>query len=89
MMRRNANVIVGEFINGLIFKSPDGKFHPAGWIMSILGAMLLLWAYNNYMHGTFAQRRRTAATIVSTTTARRARSASGEVMSRLKMIEKV
>ena len=41
--------VVGGFISGLIFKSPDGKFHPAGWIMSILGAMLLLWAYNNYM----------------------------------------
>jgi uncharacterized membrane protein YeaQ/YmgE (transglycosylase-associated protein family) len=41
--------VVGGFISGLIWKSPDGKFHPAGWIMSILGAMLLLWAYNNYM----------------------------------------
>jgi uncharacterized membrane protein YeaQ/YmgE (transglycosylase-associated protein family) len=41
--------VIGGFISGLIWKSPDGKFHPAGWIMSILGAMLLLWAYNNYM----------------------------------------
>ena len=40
---------IGGFVSGLIWKSPDGKFHPAGWIMSILGAMLLLWAYNNYM----------------------------------------
>ena len=36
--------IVGGFVSSLIWKSPDGKFHPAGWIMSILGAMLLLWA---------------------------------------------
>ena len=41
--------LVGGLVSGLIWKSVDGKFHPAGWIMSILGAMLLLWAYNNYM----------------------------------------
>ena len=40
--------IVGGLISSLIFRSPDGKFHPAGWILSI-GAMLLLWAYNAYM----------------------------------------
>ena len=39
--------IVGGFISSLIWKSPDGRFHPAGWIMSILGAMILLWAYIN------------------------------------------
>ncbi len=41
--------IVGGIISSLIFRSPDGKFHPAGWILSIIGAMLLLWAYNAYM----------------------------------------
>jgi uncharacterized membrane protein YeaQ/YmgE (transglycosylase-associated protein family) len=41
--------IVGGVISSLIFKSPDGKFHPAGWILSIIGAMVLLWAYNAYM----------------------------------------
>ena len=41
--------IVGGLISSLIFRSPDGKFHPAGWILSIIGAMLLLWAYNAYM----------------------------------------
>ena len=40
--------IVGGLISSLIWKSPDGKFHPAGWIMSIVGALLLLWAYINY-----------------------------------------
>ena len=39
--------IVGGFISGLIWKSPDGRFHPAGWIMSIIGAMILIWAYLN------------------------------------------
>ena len=41
--------IVGGLIGGLIWKSPDGKFHPAGWILSIIGAVILLWVYNNYM----------------------------------------
>lgn len=41
--------IVGGFISTLIWRSPDGKFHPAGWIMSILGAVILLWAYNSFI----------------------------------------
>ena len=40
--------IVGGLISSLIWKSPDGKFHPAGWIMSIIGALLLLWMYINF-----------------------------------------
>jgi len=42
---RHRRSIVGGFIGSLIWKSPDGQFHPAGWILSILGAMLLLWGY--------------------------------------------
>jgi uncharacterized membrane protein YeaQ/YmgE (transglycosylase-associated protein family) len=41
--------IVGGLIGGLIWKSPDGKFRPAGVILSILGAMLLLWGYNAFL----------------------------------------
>ena len=40
--------IVGGLIGSLIWKSPDGKFHPAGWIMSIIGALFLLWVYINF-----------------------------------------
>jgi len=40
-----AGSIVGGLISGLIWKSPDGRFHPAGWIFSILGAMILIYAY--------------------------------------------
>ena len=40
--------LVGGLIGSLIWKSPDGKFHTAGWIMSILGAMILLWAFINF-----------------------------------------
>jgi uncharacterized membrane protein YeaQ/YmgE (transglycosylase-associated protein family) len=41
--------IVGGIISSLIWKSPDGRFHPAGWIMSILGAMILLYGYMNFL----------------------------------------
>jgi uncharacterized membrane protein YeaQ/YmgE (transglycosylase-associated protein family) len=41
--------IVGGFISSVIWKSPDGKFHPAGWVMSILGALILLWAYTKFL----------------------------------------
>ncbi len=41
--------LVGGVIGGLIWKSTDGKFHPGGIILSILGAMILLWAYLNFM----------------------------------------
>jgi len=40
--------IVGGLVSSVIFKSSDGRFHPAGWILSILGAMVLLWAYTNF-----------------------------------------
>ncbi len=39
--------IVGGFISSLIWKSPDGNFHPAGWILSIAGAMILLYGYTH------------------------------------------
>jgi len=42
--------IVGGVVSSLIFKSPDGRFHPAGWILSILGAMALLWLYGRVGH---------------------------------------
>ena len=38
--------VVGGLIGSVMFRSPDGRFHPAGWILSILGALLLLWLYN-------------------------------------------
>jgi uncharacterized membrane protein YeaQ/YmgE (transglycosylase-associated protein family) len=41
--------VVGGAIGGLIWKSPDGKFHPGGIILSIIGAMILLWAWLKFM----------------------------------------
>jgi uncharacterized membrane protein YeaQ/YmgE (transglycosylase-associated protein family) len=36
--------LIGGFIGGLIKKPADGSmFHPAGFVMSIVGAVILLW----------------------------------------------
>jgi uncharacterized membrane protein YeaQ/YmgE (transglycosylase-associated protein family) len=40
-----AGSIVGGVVSSLIWRSPDGRFHPAGFVLSILGAVVLLWAY--------------------------------------------
>ena len=41
--------IVGGLISSVIFRSPDGRFHPAGWVTSIIGALIILWAYINFV----------------------------------------
>jgi len=41
--------LVGGVISSLLWKTPDGKFHPAGWLLSLIGALLLLWVYINFM----------------------------------------
>lgn len=40
--------LVGGVVTSLVFRRPDGRFHRAGWIVSILGAMALIWLYLNY-----------------------------------------
>ncbi len=44
-----AGSVLGGFLSGLIWKSPDGNFHPAGWVMSVIGAAILIWAYLNFL----------------------------------------
>jgi uncharacterized membrane protein YeaQ/YmgE (transglycosylase-associated protein family) len=44
-----AGSVVGGVISSLIWRSPDGRFHPAGWIMSIIGAIIVLWVYLNFV----------------------------------------
>jgi uncharacterized membrane protein YeaQ/YmgE (transglycosylase-associated protein family) len=39
--------LVGGIVSSLLWRRNDGRFHRAGWIMSILGAMALIWAYLN------------------------------------------
>ena len=41
--------LVGGVVSSLIFRSPDGRFHPAGWFLSLIGALALLWVYLNYL----------------------------------------
>lgn len=43
-----AGSLIGGVITSLLWKAPDGKFHRAGWIMSIIGALILLWGYQNF-----------------------------------------
>jgi uncharacterized membrane protein YeaQ/YmgE (transglycosylase-associated protein family) len=47
--------IVGSFVGGaiswLIWGNPEGSYNPGGWIMSILGAILVLLIYSRMMSG--------------------------------------
>jgi uncharacterized membrane protein YeaQ/YmgE (transglycosylase-associated protein family) len=35
--------VIGGFIASLIWKPRDARFHPAGFVFSILGAIIVLW----------------------------------------------
>ncbi|MCC7327905.1 MAG: GlsB/YeaQ/YmgE family stress response membrane protein [Burkholderiales bacterium] len=37
--------LVGGVLGSMLGNSPDGRYRPAGWILSIIGAMILIWAY--------------------------------------------
>ena len=37
--------LVGGLIGSVIWRSPDGGFRTAGWLMSIGGALIVLWGY--------------------------------------------
>ena len=41
--------LVGGVIGSLLFRSADGRFHPAGIILSVIGALIALWVYLNYL----------------------------------------
>jgi len=41
--------LVGGVIGSLLFRSRDGRFHPAGLVLSIIGALIVLWVYINYV----------------------------------------
>ena len=45
--------IAGSFLGGLLgsilFKSPDGNFHPAGWVLSVIGAIIIIWGYFTFL----------------------------------------
>jgi uncharacterized membrane protein YeaQ/YmgE (transglycosylase-associated protein family) len=40
--------LIGGVIGSLLWKSPDGRFHPAGWFLSLIGALILIWLYLNF-----------------------------------------
>ncbi len=39
--------LIGGVIGSLIWRSPDGRFHPAGIVLSVIGALIVLWAWLN------------------------------------------
>jgi uncharacterized membrane protein YeaQ/YmgE (transglycosylase-associated protein family) len=43
--------LVGGVVGSLIFRSADGRFHPAGIILSIIGSLIVLWVYVHYVAG--------------------------------------
>jgi len=40
--------LVGGVIGSLLWRSRDGRFHPAGLVLSVVGALVVLWIYLNY-----------------------------------------
>jgi uncharacterized membrane protein YeaQ/YmgE (transglycosylase-associated protein family) len=44
-----AGSFLGGLLSGVLFKSPDGNYPPAGWFLSIIGSMLIIWVYLNYL----------------------------------------
>jgi len=43
-----AGSFLGGLLSGILFKSKDGNFHPAGWVLSVVGAIIIIWVYLNY-----------------------------------------
>ena len=41
--------LVGGVIGGVLWRSPDGKLHPAGFILSVFGSLFVLWLYLTYV----------------------------------------
>ncbi len=41
--------VIGGLLSGMIWKTPDGKFHPGGFFISLIGALILLWGYLKFM----------------------------------------
>src|SRR5207302_10432037 len=41
--------LVGGVIGSLIFRSEGGKFHPAGIFLSLIGSLILLYGYLNFV----------------------------------------
>ncbi len=41
--------VVGGVVGGMLWRTRDGRFHPAGWFMSVIGSLAVLWVYLNYL----------------------------------------
>jgi uncharacterized membrane protein YeaQ/YmgE (transglycosylase-associated protein family) len=43
--------LVGGVIGGLIWQPRDSRFHPAGFLLSIVGAIIALWLWTRFGFG--------------------------------------
>jgi len=41
--------LVGGIIGAVLWRSPDRKIHPAGFFLSVVGALVVLWLYLTYI----------------------------------------
>ena len=41
--------LVGGVIASIVWSTRDGRYRPAGWFLSIIGAIVLIWVYLNYL----------------------------------------
>jgi len=41
--------LVGGVISGVLFRRPGGGFHPAGFVLSLIGSLVVLWLYLKFM----------------------------------------
>lgn len=44
-----AGSVVGGIIGNVLSRSDDGRFKPAGFILSVVCAAALLWGYNHFV----------------------------------------
>jgi uncharacterized membrane protein YeaQ/YmgE (transglycosylase-associated protein family) len=44
-----AGSMVGGMITYALTGGPEGNYHPASWVMSIIGAIVVLWIYGATM----------------------------------------
>ena len=45
-----AGSYLAGFVGGLIHKNDDGQAHPAGFVYSIIGALVLIFIAHNMLH---------------------------------------
>jgi uncharacterized membrane protein YeaQ/YmgE (transglycosylase-associated protein family) len=40
--------LIGGIVGSLLWRSRDGRFHPAGLVLSVIGSLAVIWVWLNY-----------------------------------------